>query len=191
MLAGLERALDFPHASLPPSDLDLSRPLKHLLFALRDLEDTGHKARCFKTKRRGPADSIVIADLKARALAISDLILAHKASPREQADIEAARKVSPRARALGVATRVIAKDLKSWRRNTRSRLRRHQRGAQERPTTFLIPSRRRARAVSLNQRITAIHRQIERFAPMFDTRERLDLDGLIRAILPEGDTPRG
>jgi hypothetical protein len=187
MVAGLEGALSYLHASLPPSDHDLLLPLKHLFFALRDLEGTGQKARCFRVKRRGPRHSSQIAELRARALAISDLIMAHKACSRDQADIEAARKISRRAKTLGVATR--KEDLENWRRNTRGR--RRQGGSHDdRSTTYrntihhlpagIAAIHYRPGPVSLDQRVAAIHREInERVAPMFGTREQLDLDGLL------------
>jgi hypothetical protein len=176
MLAALEGALSYLHASLPPSDLSLLLPLTHLVQALRDLESTGHKARCFRAKRRGPADSIAIADFKARALVISDLIMAHKAATREQADVEAAKKVSRRAKDVGIAAPVVAQDLESWRRNTRGR--RQQRRAHDRE--------RRPWARSLDQRVASTRREVDnRLAPMFHIRGRLDLDALIRAILRE------
>jgi hypothetical protein len=193
MIAGLQGALNYLHASLPPSEHSLLLPLKHLFYSLVDLESTGHKARCFRVKRRGRADTSVIADFKARTLAISDLIMAHKACSRDQADTEAARKVSRRAKALGVATPVRLKDLESWRRRTRGR--RQQSGAHERPNRNPIkfPDRggtwiihHRPGAVSLDRRVAAIHRDIdERLAPMFGTAQ-LDLNGLIRAILHKG-----
>jgi hypothetical protein len=172
MLAGLEGALCYLHASLPVSDHSLLLPLSRLLFALRDLERTGRQARCFRATPRGPADSAEIAYLKACALAISDLIVEHKGSSQKEADKEAARKVSPKAKALGVATRIMEKDLKSWRRNTRSR--RKQGVAHDRATNSLKPH------------VAAAHRQIARLASMFGTRELLDLNWLIAALLYHG-----
>jgi hypothetical protein len=172
MLAGLEGALCYLHASLPVPDHNLLIPLSRLLFALHDLEATGHRARCLTAAQRGPVDSGEIAYFKACAIAISDLIVAHKGCSRGEADKEAARKVSPRAKAIGVATRVTEKNLKSWRRNTRSRSK--QGAVHDRPT------KRR------NPHTAAAHWQIERLAPMYGTREQLDLDGLIVALLYHG-----
>jgi hypothetical protein len=164
MLAALEGALSYLHASLPVRDHNLLIPLSRLFFALSDLEETGRKARCFDAKPRGPADSGEIAYFKACVLAISDLIVAQKGLSQVQADIEAARKASPKAKALGVTTRVTAKDLDSWRRNTR----------------------RRKQGAAHDPHLAAVHRQIERLAPMFGTQEQRGLDDLVLALLYHG-----
>jgi hypothetical protein len=165
MLAALEGALCYLHASLPVRDHKLLLPLSQLFFALSDLDRTGRKAPCFRAKSRGPTDSGEIAYFKACVLAISDLIAAHKGCSQDQADIEAARKASPKAKALGLATRVVAKDLDGWRRGTR---------------------RRREPGADHDLHLAAVQRQIERLAPMFAKRKQRDLDELIQAVLYHG-----
>jgi hypothetical protein len=121
MLMSLEGAITHLMASLPAKELGLVSPLKELRRVLLDLEMTGNRAQALSAERRGNSDSDAVADVKARAIVIGDILKIKTTLTRKEADKLAADIISDAAAVAGITKCIDQKTIDNWRRSLRSR----------------------------------------------------------------------